>query len=355
MKIGIFDPYLDTLGGGEKYMLTAASCLSEKHEVFLFWDKNILPAASSRFGIKTEKIKLTKNIFSQRVSLWERIMESMKYDRIFYLSDGSIPIVFPKKLLLHFQFPVEWVKGKSLPNKLKMQHVSTVICNSQFTKQYIDKAFGIQSEVVYPPSTSEARVAKTEKKENIILTVGRYSKLAENVTFKKQEFMIHAFKEFSKKEKNWKFVVVVSFRPEDKEGVEKLKRMIGNFPITIEENLENKKLENLYKRAKIYWHAAGYGINLDKNPELAEHFGIATVQAMEQGTVPVVIDAGGQKEIVENGVNGLLWSTKEELLSQTTYLIKNSQIWEKLSKKAKERSGFFSIESFCSRIQEIFQ
>ena len=39
MKIGIFDPYLGTLSGGEKYMLSIASCLSKEHEVYVFWDQ----------------------------------------------------------------------------------------------------------------------------------------------------------------------------------------------------------------------------------------------------------------------------------------------------------------------------
>ena len=40
MRIGIYDPYLDTLSGGEKYMLSAASCLAKEHKVFIFWDKD---------------------------------------------------------------------------------------------------------------------------------------------------------------------------------------------------------------------------------------------------------------------------------------------------------------------------
>ena len=39
MRIGVFDPYLDDLGGGEKYMMSVASCLSKKHDVTVFWDR----------------------------------------------------------------------------------------------------------------------------------------------------------------------------------------------------------------------------------------------------------------------------------------------------------------------------
>ena len=36
MKIGIFDPYLDDLGGGEKYMMKIAQCLGKNHDVSIF-------------------------------------------------------------------------------------------------------------------------------------------------------------------------------------------------------------------------------------------------------------------------------------------------------------------------------
>ena len=38
MKIGIYSPYLDTLGGGERYMISLASHWSKSHEVSVYWD-----------------------------------------------------------------------------------------------------------------------------------------------------------------------------------------------------------------------------------------------------------------------------------------------------------------------------
>ena len=99
MNIGIFDPYLDTLAGGEKYMLTIAECLSKEHNVSIFWDtdvKAIKKLAFDRFGFDFSSIRFVKNIFSSRVSLFQRIQIARQYDRIVYLSDGSLPIVGKK-------------------------------------------------------------------------------------------------------------------------------------------------------------------------------------------------------------------------------------------------------------------
>lgn len=357
MKIGIYDPYLDTLGGGEKYMLTAAACLAKEHEVTIFWDNpEVAEAAKQRFGLNLSSVSFSKNIFNTKIPLWERIFQSMQYDRIFYLSDGSIPVAFPKKLFLHFQFPLEWVKGKSLSNALKMQHIAGVICNSEFTKKFIDKTFGINSTILYPPSTGEFKKDTAVKKENIILTVGRYGRLADNTSFKKQEFMIETFKKMIKKGlKQWKFILVISFKEKDKEYVDELEKSIKGFPIEIIKNADSIVLQNVYRKAKIYWHAAGFGEDLEKHPELAEHFGIATVQAMEQGAVPVVLNAGGQKEIITNKENGLLWNSQEECIEKTENIIKDKKLWEKLSRNAEIKADEFTVNTFCQNLSAIMQ
>ena len=59
MKFGFYSPYLDTFGGGERYMLTLASHLSQKHEVDIFWDDPSVKAPLTRFL----KIDLTKTNF----------------------------------------------------------------------------------------------------------------------------------------------------------------------------------------------------------------------------------------------------------------------------------------------------
>src|SRR4051812_44405593 len=101
MKIGIYDPYLDDLGGGEKYMMTVAECLSHQHEVSIFWDnEEDLTNVKKRFQLDLDKVKLTKNIFSKNITFTKKLSESKKYDCIIFLSDGSIPFLLSPKLFL---------------------------------------------------------------------------------------------------------------------------------------------------------------------------------------------------------------------------------------------------------------
>lgn len=358
MRIGVFDPYLDTVSGGEKYMLSIASFLSKSHQVDIFWDPkeatNIAHKAQEKFNLDLEKTHIVENVFTTTTSLFKRISVSRKYDTIFYLSDGSIPFIFPKKLIVHFQFPVEKAHN-GISTKIKLLRVSNIICNSFFTKKYIDKKFLVDSTVVYPPvDTNNSKIDFSEK-ENSILTVGRYEELLNKTTFKKQEFLIEQFKKLSKTGlKNWKFYIVTSSTKGD-HGYGELKSSAKGFPIEVLNNISKEELSTLYKKTKIYWHAAGFGEDLNKYPEHAEHFGISTVESMSYGTVPVVFGAGGQAEIVKNETDGFLWTTESQLLDKTLQVARDSVLRQELAKNALTKSKKFTTKVFCENIQKIIE
>lgn len=349
MRIGIYDPYLDDLGGGEKYMMSIAQLLSHTHDVSVFWDKKEdVDLLLKRFSLDLSRIKLVTNIFSPKVSLLERLGKSRAYDVIIVLSDGSIPLVLSKKLFLHIQQPLSNEK-KGIWTLFKLSRVTAIFCNSQFTKNFVDNAFSKKTQVIYPSVPIHARQVK---KENIILHVGRFR--VKNIgigDYKKQSVMIEAFKKIIDKDlKNWKFVLAVSVRDEDMDVFEKMRESSKGFPIEFEINKSNEDLWSLYSKAKIYWHASGYGEDLSVHPEYAEHFGISTVEAMGAGAVPVVINAGGQKEIVINKENGLLWNSLKELQEQTILLIHNEVMLKQLSSNAKKRAQDFSYEKFSQAV-----
>lgn len=349
MKIGIYDMYLDAMGGGEKYMLSIASMLSKKNSVDIFWDdKDILIKAKKRFSLDYSNIKLVKNIFLSPLSFFEKKKVMASYHVIIYLSDGSIPFLFAKKNIIHFQFPTPWINGKDLLTKLKLKKINTIVCNSEFTKKYIDQSFGLKSKILYPPCSL---VTVKEKKENIILTVGRYNKLSEHNDFKKIEKMISIFKaRILSDNRGWKFVVVITHFESDTSVIEQWKKDLKDLPIQLITNTDYETLQKLYAKSKIYWHAAGYEEDLDKHPERAEHFGIAPVEAMSAGAVPIVINAGGLPEIVDEGKDGLIWNTEDELVQQTKRIIIDDKFREELSQNAISKSKHFSEEAFQKQL-----
>lgn len=358
VRIGIYDPYLDDLGGGEKYMMKIAQCLAQEHDVSVFWNtREDVETLKKRFLLDLSKIRFAKNIFAKGVSKTARLNESRKYDAFILLSDGSIPLLFSKKIYIHFQQPLN-IKRLNLRTKLKIRRVKDFFCNSYYTKSFVDKTFGINSLVLYPPVEIKPRDIK---KENVILHVGRFrvrdfSSKEGVFDYKKQEFMIGAFKKMVDEGlKNWRFILAVSIRDEDKDLFERLIDKAKGYPIEFLINKNNDELWEAYSKAKIYWHASGYKENLEANPEYAEHFGISTVEAMGGGVVPVVINAGGQREIIEDKESGFLWENEEQLREITRILTENETLRKKVSANAIKRSKMFTEERFCEQLRDIIK
>lgn len=347
MKIGFWSPYLDTFGGGERYVLTLASYLSRSEDVHLFWNDSSIKAPLSRFlKIDLSKVKFSKNIFFGNTL--KKMLNSRNYDVIFILSDGSIPLTFARKNILHFQVPFIFNKP-SHATKLKLRNYKHIVVNSYFTKKFIDNSFKVNSKVIYPPVDIDSLT--TAQKENLIVSVGRFS--SNQLHPKKQEVLIEVFKELYKKNRDWKLILIGQAKKEDQKYLRNLKKSASGFAIKIIENIPQDKLREIYAKASIYWHATGFGEDEIKSPQKMEHFGIATVEASAAGAVPVVIGMGGQKEIVEHNKNGLLWITKTQLMEETQSLIENKQKLSKLSEGARKNSRRFSQDNFFRQYEKI--
>ncbi|RJR23665.1 glycosyltransferase [Candidatus Microgenomates bacterium] len=350
--LGIFDPYLDTLGGGERYCLSLAEAMLKKGwKVDLFWqDETIKEKLIERFGLEIKPLGFVS--YSPGKSLFERRKFEKKYDVLFYVSDGSIPFMFGKNNFLHFQVPFTNLSKKPVLNSIKLKNIRKIICNSDFTKGIIDSGLKADSLVVYPPV--DITPLKPLKKENTILSVGRFSQLLQG---KRQDVLIDAFKVLVDRHSinNWQLVLAGGSEIGGKEYVETLKNLAKGYNILIIENPPFAELLKLYGKAKIFWTASGFEVDEEKNPEKVEHFGMTTVEAMAAGCVPVVMAKGGQKEIVKEGENGFLWLAKEELVKKTLEIAGNGQLMKKLSENAILRSEAFSKEKFSEKIYQIFE
>lgn len=348
MKIGIYSPYLNSLGGGERYMLTIASHLSASHDVSLFWDDDSIRAsAKKRLGLDLSRVSTMRNMFAHD-SILTKMRESKRYDCIFFLSDGSIPYTRAKHNIIHFQNPFPHVKARTFVNTVKLKKYDAVVCNSQFTKKYIDQEYGVDSMVIYPPAPIDD--FSPGKKEKLIINVGRFSKYYIN---KNQLELIEAFRMFHKRNHDWRLVIIGGMLEEDRPYYDELKAMARDLPITLLPNASFDTLKSYYKKATLYWHAAGFGINEKENPAGLEHFGITTVEAMAAGCIPVVYDGGGQKEIVEEKNHGFRWKTLEELVEKSERIIQDTTLVSTMRTQGIARAQDFSEARFVERIDQL--
>ena len=337
MRAAIYNPYLDTLGGGERYTSVFAEVLAKNgYAVDMQWkDSGIKDTLEKRFGIALDGVNIVNDV-----------KRGEGYDLCFWVSDGSIPILHARKNILHFQVPFHGVNGKSLMNKMKFFRINKVVCNSNFTKDVIDREFGIKSFVIYPPVGTLS--IKPKRKENLILFAGRFSQILQS---KGQDILIKAFKKLCDQGlKDWKLVIAGGTEVGVGNYIESLRKLAQGYPIEIIESPDYKTLKDLYGRAKIFWSASGFGENEKKNPEKVEHFGITVVEAMAGGAVPVVCDSGGHKEIVIDEENGFLWNITMNLIKKTRRLITNSRLLHKLALNAVNSAEKYSEISFENNI-----
>ncbi|MBI2066255.1 glycosyltransferase family 4 protein [Candidatus Woesebacteria bacterium] len=336
MRAAIYNPYLDTMGGGERYSLAFATVLKELgFRVDVEWkSKNIKGKLEDRFGIDLTGVNFVKDI-----------KRGDGYEVCFWVSDGSIPTLRSRKNFLHFQVPFHDVNGKTLLNRMKLFRIGKAICNSYFTKTFIDKEYGVKSIVIYPPV--DVTKIKPKRKENIILYVGRFSTLVQS---KRQDILIGAFKRFSQEFGDWKLVLAGGIEIGKDESLDRLEKASLGYPIEIVKSPSFKEIKKLYGQAKFFWSAAGFGVNEKKEPEKVEHFGMTTVEAMAAKAVPFVFSAGGAREIIKDSENGYLWRTTAGLLNNTKELITAKGLVKKLSEKAHHSAQYYSYERFKREI-----
>ena len=221
-----------------------------------------------------------------------------------------------------------------------------ILANSAYTQGWVKRLWGRDSEVFHPPVTLVPRSTK----EPVILSVGRFL-LPGTGHNKKQLEMVEAFRRlYERGAHGWQFHLVGGCPPEHAAYLGQIRAAAEGLPVVVHPDASGAELRALYGRASIFWHAAGLDEDMARHPERYEHFGITTVEAMSAGAVPVVIDAAGQVEIVEQGVSGYRFGSLEGLVAHTERLIADPRWRATLSTAAERRAEVFGWDAFVTRV-----
>ena len=221
-----------------------------------------------------------------------------------------------------------------------LQRYTRIFAITRYTQRWTRHYWRRESELLYPL----VEPLRAQPKTNTIVSVGRFRAGALN---KKQEALVRAFREMVEAGlQGWQLHLIggLTDEPEHLAYFAGLQNAAQGYPIHLHPNLAYPHMAEALGRARFYWHATGFGEDLQKYPDRAEHFGISTVEAMSAGCVPVVIDAGGQPEIVQAGECGLLWRTLDELKAGTLQLIQQPEHAAVLAQHAQQRAA-----QFCDR------
>ncbi len=219
-----------------------------------------------------------------------------------------------------------------------------VVGISRFTSDWITRRWGVKPETLPPP----VRMYQPGKKEPIILAVGRFF---EGGHSKKQLEMVTAFRRVSERLPGWRLVLVGGVSDRDRSYLNKVVEAAKGSPVDVLPNASAGEVETLLAKASIFWHLTGLGEDAERHPERLEHFGIAPVEAMSAGCVPIAAAGAGPSEVLRNGVSGFLIGSLDELCEVTLRLAESDELRARIAQAAIKESALYNDSHFRQRIE----
>jgi glycosyltransferase involved in cell wall biosynthesis len=387
--VAVFQNRLDGQGGLEKYGAYLIETLSRDLQVDVVVQHDVdLARVERAFGVRLDRARFVNDPrcvpdFSPG-SGWKARVQRWSGARDFYQLTSQYDLIVAQTvglpfrsgagrsmLLCHFPVVREDRVDRSASSSLRsllsshgrsqrairsrLSSWERIICNSEFTRHWIDQYWARDADVVNPPIALPDDVSLGPRK-NWIVGVGFFSRPAagEPWSYKRQELLIDTFKQLCDAGlKGWELHLaghVLPPTPEAHAYVGELRARADNYPVTLHPDCSHAELLDLYRQSSIFWHATGYGVDEEREPEKMEHFGMVTAESMGWGCVPVVVNKGGQPEIVEHGRSGYLWSTLDEFKALTMQLTGEPNALAAVREAAVKRAHHFGIDRFRRQV-----
>lgn len=356
-KCLLYADWLETLGGGERYLFALAEALSTKEAVVV--GAPGLPSLDRMAGLG-----FPCSYQMQQISRPSLPMVTEGYDLFVHLTT-RLPM--PSRAARSFavvQFPADsagalsaWRHPRSRlrsgpPRRILNDY--EFVTYSEYSRLWVSRRWGVEARVLNPPLVM-AKIPSLEylltAKEKRILSVGRFFG---DGSAKRQDILIEAFKLLPAEiRESFQLVLagIAATDPSSQAFVESLRRASAGHNIVIALDQSPEEIEKLYCSASLFWHAAGYG-RPARHPDLAEHFGMVTVEAMSRAVVPLVYGDGGQIEVVRQGA-GSTWQSLVGLVEETTRLLGDTDQLTSLRRKCYEAAGTYRPERFARGARQI--
>lgn len=394
MKIAVYNRYWNTRGGGERYAGVLAEILSQEHEVVLLGiDFVDLDALAEHLGLDLGRVR-----FELLPPVGERELAPLTRDYDLFINCtylSRLPSQAPRSVYLVLFPQRAWpapllsaahqglraglrLMGGGRGRPWRTLHRFTrrlegrvdghdpaipggydlLLSISEFTRSWVEKRWGLESRILAPPVDTKRFAAAPGDKERVILSVGRFFQGSHN---KKHVEMLHVFRDLHDRghiPEGWEYHLVGNVHRREKRHQRyfaQVERLAEGYPVRILTDLRLEELVEEYRRAAIFWHAAGWGESGARNPEKLEHFGITTCEAMSACCIPVVIAKAGQVEIVDHGETGFQFRDAREFGDYTRRLINGfGQPWTReMSQRAAAAVQRYSRQRFEDRLMAI--
>ena len=341
----VYDPYLSSLGGGERYAFALAAAAAVDGPVTVAGPT--APAASILEDMGFPSVAVA------RIPSWRYQTAARRYDRVIRIANHLPPAApLPGRSWLVVQFPFTTFARRHPTRFLLRSHQLggyRCIVYSEFVRQHLGARWGVEADILAPP-VEQGEYVETAK-EPLILAVGRFF-LGEHT--KRHDILIEAYRQLSPLVRSSWTLILAGGADESSATagyLQELRARAAGLNVTFAINASALELSLLYRRAALFWHAAGYGRRLDA-PERAEHFGITTVEAMSWGAVPLGYRDGGTAETITLE-RGVLWEKPEELTAATIQLVSDPERRRAMAAAGAVAAAAWRPENFLRRAHQL--
>ena len=368
LRIGLYSPYFGaTVGGGERHLCVAAEAVRDgfpAHQVELIGS---VPPDRGRYeqALRVHLGGIELRSTNSRVTPVHRLANRIGFLRplrnlVLSRQAGRFTAGYDLFLAMVYRIPIHCSARRGVvlcqfPHQLsdprELDGYQLIICQSEYVRGWVQSRWGRDAIVIEPPIEIPSSAPDWRSKENLILSVGRFFRSGHT---KRQDVLVSAFRSLCDHGlRGWELHLAGMVHREGPHAgyYESVVEAARGYPIVFHADASGAELDQLYRRASIFWHAAGFGADLGADPSAAEHFGMTTAEAMAWGAVPVVFAAGGQVEVVAGGA-GSLWTTEAELRAMTLELAAHPERRRGLGEAARRSVERYSAEAFKKRFRE---
>ena len=363
----IIHPHLDVTGGSEKLTLILVEELVKRDYSIVVLSRNFSQEFLRLSGrVSYEKFrqvgldlgdKRLNRITELYVSFSEvvkkynpRIVFAMIQEPVYLVLSK---IIAPKKktaIYIHFPFEEE-VTRENIDMFIDMyrfpgfyedmfKYVDLKLTNSNYTARVLYEHFRLESNVVYPAIPWEYYEEEIDLGEDpgpTIISVGRF------VPHKRLDVLLKLFRSHIKPRVRDSKLIIVGV-PDERylDYYERLKNMALSTEDVelVDKPLTPRQLLSYYRRARVYVHL-----------RIGEHFGMAPVEAMTQGAIPILPLKSGLAELLTHGWNGYVYGDDSELVN---YIVRVLEMPRKeyleMRRRVYRKSLYFTPERFVSDI-----
>jgi glycosyltransferase involved in cell wall biosynthesis/GT2 family glycosyltransferase len=344
-------PHDLAIGGGERYVLSAAAALAKSYDVYVVTDESY-----SGFRLRGLERELGLDLSGVRLLSQAQMPGIERLEHCFVLGNEVVPPLpgLAKHNWYICQFPTPMPADDLAARWSNFSGFDTAIVYSDFVRGHLERALAtakldpIRIEVVYPPvALAEDAAPKSLEAPLQIVSIGRFFSRHS----KRHDVAVRALAKLRERgiEAELHLVGSVPHRLLNSQRLGKLREKASGLPVTLHINAPRGVVDRLIRDAALCWHAAGFEVDPELEPESCEHFGIGIVEAMSAGCVPLVCDNGGPKEFIVEGQHGFFYNTIDELAGKSERVLRDRAMFAKVSEEARKQAAQFSDAAFAAR------